>query len=977
MNKQATYRMLGPLFLRSPFYSFAAYDLKRMPDVVKDIHFQNAVILASPDFYRLIEKQEFNWEQLSDKARHTLRKYYNRMCFRPTPFGSFATFSLVEGQTGKDSTELAKDAQVLLHLRPDEHLLENTLTGISGLQEQTILIKNPLLYRFGRQFRFIRSEKDENGKHDFILDSLQAVPFYRSIFKLLERGDICLQKLRELVISEGACSATEADEHIAFLIKQQVLYSRSLGSPIGEGFRLLSHQLFWDAAGQTRNAGETLIASLQPGQDLSNRHNQLYYAAAERPVIAGGISEVDRFEMERAVGILQSLSMPAMPDALQKFRTAFKERFDQQKVPLLLALDPDSGINYDSVAEMNIGRDILKEVVFPAPEAEDPSLTWTAVHRFFLAAWKTVADPYAPIEITEEQLLAAELGDAPKTFPNFLPLMFRTSGETLIMDSAGGPNGPSLIARFGIFSEQVAFLAREIAALECAANPDVLFADIGHFSHAHVDNINRRQTVYPYEIPLNVFSETPQDAQLPPEDLLLSLQQGELVLESKKLGKRVVPRFASAFNYYNSGLGLFRMLCDLQYQGVQSVVSFDLERYFPGLNFYPRISSGRVVLSVAKWKFGEKDIALLLENGLIRFRKMYHLPSWVSMGHFDQQLIFNLDNRQDGEFLIACAGGLKQMTLLEYILPDRNVRAGYRPLAGQYVGFLYHERPVYQPLLKTYRNTESKVKRNFPPGSDCLYLKMYCTPLGAGIILEEVLRPFLNRFSELISSWFFIRYTDPGYHLRLRFYLSGAQDGGILLAGLIRGLEKSGHDRLVYALQSDTYQRELERYGVSYIERVEKVFWRGSELLLDNSDHHLMGGFIIALKMVNCFFKETEAAEFADLTAKLFLKEFKADKKTRISLDNSYRKWRPDLGAAISKEGTTKSMNNLLREVRELSQEVEHESDQTRRQLLGDLVHMQLNRTFPVDQRKQEMLVWYYLGKHLRSLTARLAKSNY
>jgi len=39
-------------------------------------------------------------------------------------------------------------------------------------------------------------------------------------------------------------------------------------------------------------------------------------------------------------------------------------------------------------------------------------------------------------------------------------------------------------------------------------------------------------------------------------------------------------------------------------------------------------------------------------------------------------------------------------------------------------------------------------------------------------------------------------------------------------------------------------------------------------------------------------------------------------------------------------------------------------------------VHMQLNRSFSTDQRKQEMLVWYFIARHLRSLKARIEKAH-
>jgi len=51
---------------------------------------------SSPAFYNIIKDYSFNdYEGLSIKTRFTIWKYFNRARFRPTPYGSFASFSIV------------------------------------------------------------------------------------------------------------------------------------------------------------------------------------------------------------------------------------------------------------------------------------------------------------------------------------------------------------------------------------------------------------------------------------------------------------------------------------------------------------------------------------------------------------------------------------------------------------------------------------------------------------------------------------------------------------------------------------------------------------------------------------------------------------------------------------------------------------------------------------------------------------------
>ena len=89
--------------------------------------------------------------------------------------------------------------------------------------------------------------------------------------------------------------------------------------------------------------------------------------------------------------------------------------------------------------------------------------------------------------------------------------------------------------------------------------------------------------------PLTVTAWRPQADRIRPDDLVLSVYGEELRLESRSLGCRVIPRLSTAYNYTRNQLAPFRLLCDLQHQGLLSDVTLDLERLFPDQFFYPRV----------------------------------------------------------------------------------------------------------------------------------------------------------------------------------------------------------------------------------------------------------------------------------------------------------------------------------------------------------------------------------------------------
>ncbi|QNR82898.1 lantibiotic dehydratase [Pedobacter riviphilus] len=688
--------------------------------------------------------------------------------------------------------------------------------------------------------------------------------------------------------------------------------------------------------------------------------------------------------------MLQLLANAEQPADLSRFIRDFRARFDQERVPLLLALDPDGGLHYGEMAPSMPDQDILENIPFPEPEDENRTLGWHASQQFIFRLWigDTLRDPWSPLQISEGDVIKLENHKkAVLPLPQTQALMYRSTGEHLIIESSGGVTAASLIGRFSCFSDPVHQFCRELAAKETTANPEVVFADIAQQSDSHVDNINRRKPIYAHEIPLNVFPSQPAENLVLPGELMLSLKGDELILESSKLNKRVIPRLATAYNFRNNHSPVFRLLCDLQFQGVQAGLSFSLENFFPGLTFYPRVCYGKVILCLAKWNFKESDIAPLTARDnvdpfktLDGFRRKHHLPRHITIGATDQQLVFDLANSTEVRFFLQCIDGLKQITIQEYLLPDRSVLSGKKPLAGQMIAFLAHENNIYKPLKKESTTVYGEKQRDFLMGSNWLYLKIFCIPRASEEILSKVIFPFIKAQKKRIKNWFFIRYSDKGYHLRLRIQAE-EHDLGAILVALRKKIESSGHDKLIRDFQGDTYRRELERYGPGLISHVEELFCVGSHLaafaltLRGNSSLQLSEfelATLTAYRMVSCFFPSlADALDYLGKVKDRFMAEFRADKTLKIAMDEKYREKKLLIADLLESKELSKHLLPLLKQMSVLNGLTSSYSNDKKMVLLADLVHMQLNRTFSVRQRQQELLVYYCLQKYNASLLAR------
>ncbi|MES2275989.1 MAG: thiopeptide-type bacteriocin biosynthesis protein [Bacteroidota bacterium] len=880
------FEFLPGVMVRAPFYVWKDYDLSRVGQVLADVAFRQALFLASPAFYGLVEAKGFDWGRLSVREQHTVAKYVNRMCFRPVPFGAFASFGVV-----------GKGGDTVLHLFPDgfdRPVLQRPVRG------DTWLYVNPTVYKLGTHYRYVFSQWDSKGKATFRLDAIDAVRFNRDLLGLFKPGPVRAGDLQEWVVRESECGAESAADYVYFLVEEQVLFTKGQGLVIGAipGDRVKF-----------------------PGQIIADKP---YYAALER----NSPAVIHTDDLMPVIQALRKLVPVQQHRTLEQFKKDFKRRFDRQRVPLLLALDPDAGIGYgEQRPPLNY---LLSDLPFKPMRAGRLQVDWQPVHQLLLRLWKGDSEP---VVLKDEDL--ATLDEPIWPLPPTMPISFRHTVAGMVIDYAAGVSGLQLAGRFSIFSDDIHAQCIAIAGAEQAANPDVIFADIGALSDGHVDNINRRRPVYDYEIPVNVCSALPLEQQLPPADLLLSIQGDELILESARLGKRVIPRLATAFNYQRCELSLFRLLGDLQYEGVQGSLAFDLPALFPRLSFYPRVVYRDVVLSLAKWHLKPAEI------------KLADLPRYVSVGATDQQLVFDLENEAD--FFWRCIGKQATVAITEYLLP-----AGEQ--AEQYVAFLINRETVYKGCDSVRK---FKVKRSFPLGSDWLYLKLFCSPATADEVIAQVFATVVKKYNREIRNWFFIRYEEDGHHLRVRIRSNG--DIGLLLIAVQKALKVSGLAERVKAIQGDTYHREVERYGAG-IEKVEAVFRESSELIISygplNETALFCHGLNDAYGIASSFFQdETGLLAFVHQMADTFLAEFGHDRSLKVALDLKYRGLKKQL------EVQPTSFKTLA----VLVAAVSYKSLKTRTGLAADLIHMHINRLYNYEQRKQELLSYYCLYKYLRS----------
>jgi len=189
-------------------------------------------------------------------------------------------------------------------------------------------------------------------------------------------------------------------------------------------------------------------------------------------------------------------------------------------------------------------------------------------------------------------------------------------------------------------------------------------------------------------------------------------------------------------------------------------------------------------------------------------------------------------------------------------------------------------------------------QRTFIPGEDWLYYKIYCGAKTADIILLEAIKPFMDELivEKTIDKWFFIRYQDPDYHIRLRMHFLDVKNIGQVMSEILIILNPYVEEFSIHKIQLDTYQRELERYGKNSMEEVEHLFYYDSVCVcealnfIDNEDLWLLYELKNMDSLLQNFGLNIKSKlVFATQQMEAYKSEFKVTKVVNKQLSMKYR----------------------------------------------------------------------------------------
>jgi lantibiotic biosynthesis protein len=987
---------------------------------------REAVLVASPSLLADLER----WERAPDskhgrKVERALVRYFLRMTHRCTPFGLFAGVSV--GTLGADTRlHLAPPTAYRRSARLDFGYGNDVVEHFAGDPERRArmhFVPSTGMYRLGDRLRYAEGRRVQ-GRQIYELSAVSADRVTQRVIALAAGGRT-LSGLAEALVAEGW--TTDPDEAAAFvdaMVVHRLLVAQALPSITGsDPFGALARELGSIGEPEAAASLEQVLESLERlelaelGHGLEHHHDiERALPALGVPSSAGRTIQIDLFKpvvearlgervssaLHRGVDVLRRIVTPVENEALTQFRSRFVDRWEDAEVPLVVALDDELGVWSDADSRPPVAAGLPLRNSTPAPAA------WSDRHRVLLDGLLAArARGETTLWLDDSMIDAMSRGPAAR-LPDAFAVMAKVaarSGEDaddgrfeVLLRSINGPSGARMLGRFCHGDAELRRWVEQHLRDEEAARPQAIFAEVVHLPEGRLGNILVRPVLRRHEIAYLGQGSADADQVLSIEDLTLCVVGSRIVLRSRRLGVEIVPRLSSAHSFSRRSLGIYRFLCMLQNQDAPGI-RFDWGPLRTA-DFLPRVQHGAVVFSLARWRLRSDELAPLVGatsdarrvRAARNLRAGRSLPRTVEVHDADNVLPIDFENVLTLETFAHLARSRPWIDVHEpFETPDTLLVTDTQ--AGRYtseiiVPFVRRRRAVPTVPVPS-RPRPSHREQRFAPGSRWLYAKLYTGTATADRVLREVVAP-LTRDAIASGSarrWFFVRYGDPEWHVRLRIEGDPRVLWGEVLPALQDACAPWIADDRIHRLALDTYVRETARYGgLEGIELAEEIFFHDSReavAALSGSGTRPDERWRLALAGVHEIFEglglhHDDRLGVLRTWTDLLVREHGHDSGLTVALGTKFRTHRKLVDAIVSGAGSEGTRHRFGADTRGALQALQTASaggqlEGPLRGIAASLVHMHCNRLLRSNARLQELVVYDLLARGIRSDRARRA----
>jgi len=460
--------------------------------------------------------------------------------------------------------------------------------------------------------------------------------------------------------------------------------------------------------------------------------------------------------------------------------------------------------------------------------------------------------------------------------------------------------------------------------------PDYIIAEITELpSIGRISNVSINESGYDYQVALATNPNSDKHV-LSIRDLYIGIdhESNFFYIKSKSLNKKVIVTMTSMLNpaFGSNELRFLREISSMRkvnpISGIMSILNSDFE-------YTPRITYGRVIIKPETWTISKNILGFDgndktdFDSKLLDYKKKHQIPRYVFMNEGDNRLLLDLDNSTHraeiyfnlkkkmsyGNTLTEVGCGFNDYTAIN-LDKEKYITEIVVPFTlNANEATLIKTNDKKEDTIKTISNiSRNRISMNrdglmiLPGKDDWLFFKLYgCSKRQNELLV--LIYDKLEEFAPSLEKFFYIRYSDPEPHIRLRFHFKN-DELSELLPSICIWFESLRTDGLISTVVIDSYIREAERYGgPDLIKFAEDYFFHDSRLAMQivkklryeklEIDFDIIGvSFIIsALDAFNLSSNEKENFLKSMTSKGFYRKQFQDNKKLLMKAVNNSNNW--------------------------------------------------------------------------------------
>ena len=433
-----------------------------------------------------------------------------------------------------------------------------------------------------------------------------------------------------------------------------------------------------------------------------------------------------------------------------------------------------------------------------------------------------------------------------------------------------GPNVGSNVAgkTFGrfvdILPKQIYEKLHSLNDIEKNVNKDeIVISEIIELpQHGRESNVSLNWNARDYEIAIATnYSEEKTIINI--SDLYIGINRenkDNFYIKSKKLNKKVI---ITCNNMLNStyGSNIFRFLREVSSASTINLMETFYNCQLDNFNYIPRIRYSKVIISPAKWKLTNSILNINIKSidvnsfyiAIKLWREKWKVPQFIYQKVYDNRLLLNLKNELHLNELLNLLKKGKEIIITE--IEDDLDKLWIHGEDGMYFSEIVVPMTIDDQFLKNlssinnnisqsmllqtksdYKNNSRKIctmdkQMDFIPGDEWIYMKLYGVSKRINEFIGYELLPFCNELvmNKDIKKFFYIRYSDPKHHIRLRLKGDSINFYSVIMPKLNLWFRRLIKEGLISSVCLDVYNREIVRYGgPNLIDFAEDVFFTDS-----------------------------------------------------------------------------------------------------------------------------------------------------